>query len=252
MTGDQWVLAGGLGLALAIIIHFVFPRIPFTAGAFDRLPRSDKEAAIREWGTQRSAISGRLLLHAAVDSSPQIRQTAAFELRRRCDLEDGMIALLKRQEGYSAGLMIALADCGSKKAIPVFMTYLANLAKPGPASVAAEALGKVGAKEAIPLLQAAVGGGDLLCAGRAAVSLSSLGETEVSREWARKLLALPEPKFDPYATPHWVILQQAVLVLEKNGAESDIATLKEFGKGRARRAEEVSRAIAAIEGRVSP
>lgn len=251
MNGRRWAAAGLLGAILAYLVSSFGSRlVPMNEKTFDSLPKADKESLIRSWGSSNSESSGRLLLHAAVDAAPQIRQTAAYDLRRRCDLEDGMIALLDAGRGYEAGLMTALAECHSQKAAPIFMKYLVNISTPGPAGVAAEALEQIGAKEAIPQLIVAVQGCEEFCAARAAAALSALGETAVSREWAIKKLSVPEPtKFDAYKTPDWMIRQYAVRIIGRIGTASDIPILKESLERHGTLGEEAEAAVSAINKR---
>jgi HEAT repeat protein len=251
MTKRQWVLAIVLGGGIATIAMVAGRQVvPLNEITFDHLPENDKESAIRDWGTTKSATAGRLLLHAAKDSSAHVRQAAAYELRSRCDLEDGMIALLDSGRGYSAGLMQALAECRSQKAIPIFLKYLKDLSHPGPAGVAAESIEKVGAREAIPQLKLAVQGCDELCKGIAAAALSSFGEREVSREWAIRKLSVPEAiRGNPNDTPDWEIRQYAVRVIGRIGTSADIPILKESMERRGILGEEADSAIAAIKER---
>jgi HEAT repeat protein len=247
---SHWCLAIGLGF-LAAIIFINFPRSIFiTETGFDLLPEGDKESLVRSLESARTARSGRILLHAAVDASPQVRQTTTYILRSRCDLADGLIALLEAKRGYSAGLMTALGGCGAQQAIPVLITYLADLSHPGPAGVAAEAIEKLGAREAIPQLIRAVRGCDPLCSARAASALSSFGEAQVSQEWAAMTLAKPEPtKIDTRSLPDWMFRQYAVRIFGRIGTTADIPTLLAVKSGGSVMSEEVKKAVLAIQQR---
>lgn len=252
MTPGKWCAAIFIGVGIASVLALLGSRlIPVNEAIFDRLPQSDKETLTRAWGNSRSARSGRLLLHAAKDPSAQVRQTAAYVLRQRCDVEDGMIALLDTNQGYNAGLMNALAECRSQKAIPVLIKYLENLDRPGPAGVAAESLEKIGgAGQAVPQLIAAATSCDELCSARAAAALSAVGEQVVSRRWAIGKLSIPEPaRHDPSKLPDWMIRQYAIRILGRIGKSSDIPVLEASLARPGVLKEEADTALAAIRSR---
>ena len=146
--------------------------------------------------------------------------------------------------------MTALGGCADTNAVPILITYLQDLSHPGPAGVAAEALEKLGAREAIPQLIQAVRGCDPLCTARAASALSSFGEKQVSREWAANVLARPEPtKIDVRSVPDWMFRQYAVRVFGDIGTRADIPALAAMKNDGTVVSLEVRKAIAAIEAR---
>lgn len=177
-----------LGVFAALMFRFVAVRIPIPTRLFDSLPQMDKELLLGAWGSLRTEYSGRMLLHAVRSPEAGVRQMAAFHLEGRCDQASGMLELVKERSGYTPGLISALGKCGHQEAIPTLIDVLKDLSAPGPAGVAAEALGELKAIAAIPALRVATNCSDAVCATHSAQALIILGDQAFVLEWARKRL----------------------------------------------------------------
>lgn len=165
----------------------------------------------------------------AASSDPLIAEAAAERLaiKHQCGGANGLIALLqeKRQPLVQVRLMQALASCGSRGAIPIMRRFLRSEGSTMVPVVAAESLGLMKAREAIPDLEAAVAHCSAACEGAAAVALARMGQRNVAYPWAVKVLSAPRPRRDPGSEDAWK-RNNAAEVIESLGTLADIPLLE--------------------------
>lgn len=173
-------------------------------------------------------------LELASDSDRVIREHAAGRLstKRCCDQEDGIIELLKNSRERSmveVNLMRALAVCRSQKAVPLFRKYLREQEPSMTIVAAAQSLGVVQAREAIPDLEAVLEQSSdrcVQCAGNAAVTLSRMGERRVAYPWAIKVLSADNSQRNPGSSEDFWRRSLAGDVIANLGTAADIPLLE--------------------------
>ncbi|MBI3565071.1 MAG: HEAT repeat domain-containing protein [Elusimicrobia bacterium] len=193
------------------------------SAAFSEAPIS---VIFHQQGKWRGFLGLASDVQLASDSDPLIAFHAVSRLLHHCDQTDGMIRLAQKERRPEVQwrLLQSLGSCMDSRTIPIYLEAL-HSDNQVVVAVAAQSLGMLKAKEAIPELEPLVERYEPKVAGVIAYALSQIGERKVSYPWAVKVLSRPKPDKD-IGSQDSLSRYYASKVLEEVGDRNDLRYLE--------------------------